>query len=220
MVAATGGQGIRYPELADAPCDWDLHMRWMAEDIDAKLTAHDVDLDRTLPEIPAMMLRLSVPTDLANPLLGTLVEVGTPVPFDSIEHQSGGVFARLSVDPTLFRMPRTGYYHVGLNYSLAAGHDGDDPDFVVGPVRNQYAFNLIKYPSTPEVALRTQQFDRTGGDDPFQQGERGTLSGVVRVTSTSDYYWWSTSLVGFVGTVDSTYKILEARAYAFWTADL
>lgn len=220
MVTSTGGQGIRYPELADAPCDWDLHMQLMAEDIDAKLTSHDTDLDRTLGAIPAMILRLSTPTDIPNLLGGSLSTVGSPIPFDSVEHQTGGVFARLGISSTLFRMPRTGYYHVGLNYSMAAGHDGDDPDFFVGPTLNQYAFDLVRYPSTPEIGIRTQHFDRAGGEDEFTQGERGTLSGILRVTSTADYWWWSTSLVGFVGTADATYKILEAKAYAFWTADL
>lgn len=219
MVATTSPQLIRYPQLADAPCDWDTHMANMALDIDAKLTSHDTDLTRTL-QTPMVMLRLTTPTDLLNTLQIPAAGFGPPVPFDTVEFQAGGTFARLSINPFLFRMPRTGYYQVGFNYFMAAMTD----IFFISPtsyLAQMFGFNLVKYPNVL-MPVRTSQRP-TVGLSVAEKGVpdiEGGLSGLVRVTATTDYYQWCLTEVGFGGTFDDTVEILGARAYAFWVADL
>lgn len=228
MVATTAVQAIRYPQLADAPCDWDLHMQQMASDMDARYAAHDADLARTLTTVPLMMLRLSLPTYLENTqTTGTTPSVtsptgglGTSIPWDTLEKQQGGLFVQLSVNPYVFRMPRVGYYQVGMSYQFAVGTDSDD--FIAPLLTSQYAVNLVQFPQTL-TQIRTQQRDRTFSLEPDVPGEEGSLTGMLRVTSTSTYFFWMAQIVGNSGPLlldDPAYQIYSARAYAFWVADL
>jgi hypothetical protein len=214
MVASTP-KGIRYPQLADRPVDLPVHLADMANDIDALLAAHDTDLERTIRP-PAMMLRLSTATPLANSISTPASGVGAPVPFDSIEQQQGGTFARLNVNSALFRMPRTGYYQVGLHYFMAKSFDSDSP---ATDYEAQWNFNLVKFPLTLEP-IRQQHFDSPSTIAEGDPGEQGSVTGLIRATSVTDYYFWSFYATGTGGSFDPTQLILGARAFAFWTADL
>lgn len=216
MVATTGTQGIRYPQLTDAPCDYAQHMQWLAEDIDVRLTSHDADLDRTLLP-PTMVLSLDTPTPIAL-LFGLLdyVNVINPtrvVPFEAVRSQSGGVWARPGVNSFLFAFPRTGYYQVGLNFIVNLDEEEGLPNATVAQVDQSYLFQLWKY---PEISQRIGISQR----DYRNYGESGTTSGMLRVTSTSDRYYWRIEVVGIDGTFNTTITVNAARMMAAWVGDL
>jgi hypothetical protein len=206
MVATTNSQFIRYPQTTDAPCDGDLHFQFMAEDIDAKLTSHHADLDRTeLP--PAVVWSMSTPYTVDMLFELPLDVWGNPIPFDSVEHQVGGTFVDIAANAGEWRVPRIGVYQTGLEVQIA-------PD---SHTEEYHGFRLVQTNPILDLSIRhgVQQHDIFVGFVDLEDEERMTFSGMFRVSDTSKRFSWRWTPRPSVNI--TTINLI--RAWAFWVAD-
>lgn len=215
-MVATTAQGIRYPQLADAPCDYAQHMQWLAEDMDAKLDSHDSDLARTLLP-PASILSNDTPVQISLDFdFATYINLVSPtrvVPFEAVRTQSGGVWARPGVNSFMFAFPRVGLYQVGLQFAMNLDDEEGFPDATLADVDQGYFFRLWKHPLVGQRIGICQR-------DPRKFGESGTCSGLLRVTSTTDRYFWRLEVVGIDSTFNSYVTINSTRMTAAWVGDM
>lgn len=218
MVATTTNQAIRYPQLTDRPCDWDLHLQWMAEDVDAKLDSHDADIARmTLG--PSLILAVTSQVEIpVEPTVEIVTDDRTfptqdhpfqAIPFDSVEHQAGGVFARPSVNPYLFSFPVLGVYQLGLEWEMNLD---PLPDGVTSLDRN-YIFQLFQYPELPTPGGQMAQREIRNF------GEHSTVNTLLRVNTLGTLFWWQVGVAGAVA-VDDAIHLNAARMGAFWVSDV
>jgi hypothetical protein len=205
MVATTPTQLLRYPQVTDAPCDGDLHLGWFASDVEAKVTSHEDDLARTLAP-PTLILVQSEPVIYHTALSPDQIK------FDVVEQQSGGTFGLFDANQHEFRMPRTGYYQVGLHLNWPQNPSEFTLDL-------GQSFSFVQYDQASalfggtgvETDVRTHIQARQ-----FVSGDFASYSGLIRVTTTADYWAWEVLVEDFA----DDFTVTFARMYAIWTGDL
>lgn len=208
MVGTTPTQALRYPQTSDPPCDADLHIRWLVDDIESKLAPHDETLEFTGMPPSLILVRSSTYEFPASGL--TLTTNETPFEFDAVESQTGGSFGALETNPGYWHVPRTGIYQVGFQATW--------PQNAGTPTAtNRFDFQLrqLTNPFFSSAGAATHVIAGVQAR-AFATGDGMTVSGLIEATDTADFFFWTLDDNQLLTSVTFT----SARMYAFWVADL
>lgn len=112
---ATPLLGLRYPNPSAAPCDFDEGWCTFAGDLQAYFDRWQAGLYRSYPAVPAALLQMTTPRDMAEEEL---------IRFDTAFDTAG--MTNMDADPYSIYVQRAGRYTVGAYIGFPHASSGDD----------------------------------------------------------------------------------------------
>lgn len=182
---------LPYPASTDDPCDFAEQWCDFTEAIDAVLDTFDAAIDRTVPVIPAAMMRLSDPAVVVD---------SSAIIFDTVIIDTAG-WTDMDADPYHMTVDRTGRYTVGV-FIFVNSQAAIPPGFLGGWV-------LAEAPDGSATTLASMEVVDVGVNFYLMSGYKAAHSLVAGT---------QLSAIFTAGNITNR-TIQDAALFAFWHSD-
>jgi hypothetical protein len=198
----TGTQNLHYTDSTDAVEDHSTNLEVLARQLDARMRAHDLDIDRAGENRPFCVLDITLP-----PVVAVNTATTNYVPFDTVQADTAGM-ADLDANPYAMSFVSPGYYQVGLYATAPTTGCVAGTGAIVWQINQNSLFSITVY-----------------GENHMQMTDGGngwvavSGSNLAKVDDITEQWGWMTALV--TGTnCPAILTVSYARIWAYKVRDL